>query len=129
MNRLSGLIFFIALVISSESILARELIREFRGSRSTTTAEFKVRAPWILDWRVRGDYTGTMGVEVSLVEAGTGVHQGSVLRTKWQGNGVRLFDQSGTFQFKVISNLAEWTLKVEQLTRAEAQEYTPKTRN
>ncbi len=102
-------------------------MQEFRGSRTTTTAEFEVRAPWILDWRVSSDYPGTMGVEVSLVEAGTGVHRGIALRTKWQSNGVRLFDQSGTFQFKIISNLAEWTLKVEQLTREEAEQYTPKT--
>lgn len=127
MNHLSKLALVITLLIASDSILARELIREFRGSRTTTTAQFEVRAPWILDWRVSGEYPGTMAVEVSLVEAGTGVHQGSVLRTKWRSNGVRLFDQSGTFQFKVISNLADWTLKVEQLTRAEAQEYTPKT--
>ena len=129
MNHLSKLALVISLLIAADSILARELIREFRGSRSTTTAQFEVRAPWILDWRVRGEYPGTMAVEVSLVEAGTGVYQGTVLKTKWRSNGVRLFDQSGTFQFKVISNLADWTLKVEQLTRAEAQEYTPKTRD
>ena len=129
MNHLSKFVFVITLIISSESIIAKEMVREFRGSRSTTTAEFEVRAPWILDWRVSGEYPGTMAVEVSLLEAGTGVHQGVALRTKWQGNGVRLFDQSGTFQFQVNSNLAEWTLKVEQLTREEAQAYTPKTRD
>ena len=122
MNYLSKFVFVITLIFISESIIAKEMVREFRGSRSTTTAEFKVRAPWILDWRVRGEYPGSLAVEVSLVEAGTGVHQGIALKTKWQGNGVRLFDQSGTFQFKVISNLAEWTLKIEQLTRAEAEE-------
>ncbi len=129
MNHLLKYVFVISLIITSESIIASEMVREFRGSRSTTTAEFKVRAPWILDWRVSGDYPGTMAVEVSLVEAGTGVYQGVVLKTRWQSNGVRLFDQSGTFQFKVISNLAEWILKVEQLTREEAQKYTPKSSN
>ena len=127
MNHLSKLALVITLLIAADSVLARELIREFRGSRTTTTAQFEVRAPWILDWRVSGEYPGTMAVEVSLVEAGTGVYQGAVLRTKWRGNGVRLFEQSGTYPFKVISNLADWTLKVEQLTRAEAQEYTAKT--
>lgn len=127
MNHLSKLVFLITLIISSGSIIAKETVREFHGSRTTTTAEFEVRAPWILDWRVSSDYPGTMGVEVSLVEAGTGVHHGIALRTKWQSNGVRLFDQGGTFQFKIISNLAEWTLKVEQLTREEAEQYTPKS--
>ena len=102
MNHLSKLALVISLLIAADSVLARELIREFRGSRSTTTAQFEVRAPWILDWRVRGEYPGTMAVEVSLVEAGTGVHQGTVLRTKWRSNGVRLFDQSGTYQYRYV---------------------------
>jgi hypothetical protein len=122
---LSGLILLLALVTNCEPILAKELVREFQGNRSTVTAEFEVRAPWLLDWQVSGEYPGTMAVEVSLAEAGIGVHQGSVVRTKSQDNGVRLFNQSGKFQFRVVSNLASWRLKVEQLTREEAEQYTP----
>ena len=105
---------------------AADLVREFRGSRSTTTVEFEVRAPWILDWRTVTDFPGQMAVDISLVTAGTGAFQGSVLKTKWPGNGVRLFETSGKYQFKIVSNLAEWTLKVEQLTRKEAEQYAPK---
>lgn len=103
-----------------------ELVREFSGSRSTDTVEFEVRAPWILDWRMVTDYPGQMAVDISLVDARTGAFEGAVLKTKWPGNGVRLFNNSGRFQFKVISNLANWTLKVEQLTSEEAQQYTPR---
>ena len=115
-----------SLFLFAEILQASELVREFRGSRSTTTAEFEVRAPWILDWRMVTDFPGQMAVDVSLVTAGTGAFEGSVLKTKWPGNGVRLFETSGTYQFKIVSNLAEWTLKVEQLTRAEAEQYAPK---
>lgn len=107
---------------------ASEPVREFHGSRSTETLEFEVRAPWILDWRMVTDFPGQMAVDISLLEAGTGIYQGSVLKTKWPGNGVRLFNEGGKFRFKVHSNLAEWTLKVEQLTREEAEQYTPKAR-
>ncbi|NNE05199.1 MAG: hypothetical protein HKN15_05685 [Xanthomonadales bacterium] len=107
---------------------AGELVREFNGSRSTDTVEFEVRAPWILDWRMVTDYPGQMAVDISLVDARTGAFEGSVLKTKWSGNGVRLFHNSGRFQFKVISNLANWTLKVEQLTPEEAEQYTPRQR-
>ncbi|MBT8063223.1 MAG: hypothetical protein KJO85_11110 [Gammaproteobacteria bacterium] len=107
---------------------AGELVREFNGSRSTDTVEFEVRAPWILDWRMVTDYPGQMAVDISLVDARTGAFEGSVLKTKWPGNGVRLFHNSGRFQFKVISNLANWTLKVEQLTPEEAEQYTPRQR-
>jgi hypothetical protein len=116
------------LLLTTELALAKELVREFRGSRSTTTVVFEVRAPWILDWRMMTDFPGQMAVDISLVEAGSGAFQGSVLKTKWPGNGVRMFDQGGKFQFKIISSLAEWTLKVEQLTREEAEQYTKRTR-
>jgi len=113
-------------LVSAGRASAAETVSEFRGSRSLETAEFEVRAPWILDWRMVTDFPGQMAVDISLVEAGTGVYQGQVLKTKWPGNGVRLFNEGGKFRFKVISNLAEWTLKVEQLTREEAGQYTPR---
>lgn len=122
-------LLIIGLVCASLQTPAAERVKEFRGSRSTDTVEFDVKAPWILDWRVVTDYPGQMAVDISLVDARTGAFEGSVLKTKWPGNGVRLFDQSGRFQFKVISNLSEWTLKVEQLTREEAEQYTPRKPN
>ena len=106
-----------------------ELVAEFKGDRSKQTGEFEVDAPWILDWRVTGEYAREMGIDVSLIEAGTYVHQGNVLKTKNPGNGVRLFNEGGKFFFRVDSTLSGWTLKVEQLTREEAELYTPRSQN
>lgn len=105
---------------------AGELVEKFTGDRSRTTGEFVVKGPWLLDWRVGGEYTREMAVDVTLVEVGTQQHMGNVLKTKSRGNGVRLFEQSGRFFFRVDSTLANWTLKVEQLTPEEAELYTPK---
>lgn len=104
----------------------KEIIAEFSGDRSSRTPEFEVEAPWILDWRVTGQYVRDMAVDVSLVEAKTNVHQGGVLKARAPGNGVRLFKQGGRFFFRVDSTLSGWNLKVEQLTEAEAELYTPK---
>ncbi len=103
----------------------KELVREFKGSDSKYTGEFEVEAPWIVDWHVTSSLTPA--VEVNLVQAGTGVFVGSVLRTKQTGNGVRMFDEGGRYQFRVNSSMANWTLRVEQLTREEAELYTPIT--
>lgn len=120
-------ILLAVLCLASATAHAKELIREFKGSRSTSTVEFEARAPWILDWRVTGDFSDVMGVEVSLVNANTGAHLGHVLKTKYAGNGVRMFEESGSFYFRIDSTLANWTLRVEQLSREEAELYTPKT--
>lgn len=118
----------IALVLTPVA-QAAETVAEFKGERSIQTAEFEVDSPWILDWRVTGEYAREMAVDVSLIEAGTSAHQGNVLKTKNPGNGVRLFMQSGKYYFRVDSTLASWTLKVEQLTREEAEQYTPRNAN
>lgn len=104
---------------------AAETVFEFKGSASRTTPDFEAQAPWILDWRVATDGMHDSAVEVSLEEAGTGIHQGRVLHTKQPGNGVRMFDQSGEFYFRVNSSFATWTLKVVELTEEEAEDYSP----
>ena len=101
-------------------------VRKFNGDRSMQTGEFEVEAPWILDWRVSGDYVRDMAVDVSLVEANTNIHQGNVLKARAPGNGVRLFREGGRFFFRVDSTLAGWTLTVKELTEEEAALYTPK---
>lgn len=108
------------------SVHSAQLIREFRGTNDSMTPAFTVEAPWILDWRLDGDYDQLVALEVTLVEARTGRHVGQVLHTKRKGNGVRLFRQGGTYQLRVSGSLARWTLKIQQLTPEEAELYTPR---
>ena len=114
------------LSLAMGAVQGAQLVREFRGSDNSTTPAFTVEAPWILDWRLDGDYDQLVALEVTLVEAKTGRHVGQVLHTKRKGNGVRLFEQGGTYQLRVSGSLARWTLKVQQLTPEEAELYTPK---
>ena len=104
----------------------KELVSEFKGSDNKTTADFEVVAPWILDWRVTGDYPGSMAVQVDLVDAQSGEYIGKVFSTKWVTDGVRLFNEGGRYRLQVISSLANWTLRIEQLSKQEAGTYIPK---
>ena len=115
--------FFLGTVISAQ---ASELVRKFSGSRSTETAEFEVKAPWLVDWRVNSDFPSSMGIAVSLAYGGTGIYAGKVFKTKSPGNGLRLVEESGRFKFKVDAAITDWTLKVIQLTPEEAELYKPK---
>ena len=108
------------------SVHGAQLVREFRGTNDSMTPAFTVEAPWILDWRLDGDYDQLVALDVTLVEARTGRHVGQVLHTKRKGNGVRLFRQGGTYQLRVSGSLARWTLKIQQLTPEEAELYTPR---
>jgi len=108
---------------------AKTRVAEFKGSDNTTTAIFRVESPWVLDWRLDGDYEQLMGLEITLVEAKTGRHVGRVLYTKRRGNGVKLFHTAGLYQLRISSTLARWSVKIDQLTREEAELYTPKGSN
>ena len=111
---------------TASSAQASELVRKFSGSRSTETAEFEVKAPWLVDWRVNSDFPNSMGIAVTLAYGGTGVHAGKVFKTKSPGNGLRLIEESGRFKFKVDAAITDWTLKVIKLTPEEAEDYAPK---
>ena len=115
------------LLLATQSASAEELIVEFNGSGNRTTAEFKVQGPWILDWRINSDYTRMLSFDLDLVDGRTGVLKGSILRTKHLGNGVRLFNESGSFRFRINGSFIDWYLKVKMLTPAEAELYTPRT--
>ena len=124
-QRLFSLLVLAAFITTATAAHGKDLVRKFTGSRSTETAEFEVRSPWLLNWWVNGEYPQMLGLEVSLIDARTGQHAGYVLKTKHQGSGVRLFDQGGRYRLKIDATMSNWVLKVEQLTRKEAEQYTP----
>lgn len=105
---------------------AKTRVAEFTGTGNTTTAIFRVESPWILDWRLDGDFDQLVGLEITLIEARNSRHVGRVLYTKRRGNGVKLFNSAGLYQLRISSTLARWTVRIEQLTREEAEIYTPK---
>ena len=129
MNRfLVSITLLVTMCCFSSAVFSKELIQEFKGSESKVTADFEVRAPWIVDWRITGDYPGQMALNVNLLSAPTGEYEGKIVTTKYVDNGVKLFlEESGTYRFRVDATLINtWTLRVEELTREEASQYTPK---
>ena len=126
MNKFLICIAAFAVILTTPPVYSKELIQEFKGSESRTTAEFEVKAPWIIDWRTTGDYPGQMGIQVNLQTSPGGEYLGKVMSTKYVDNGVKLFDESGRYRLQVNSTLINWTLRVEQLTSSEAEAYTPK---
>ncbi|MDH3532897.1 MAG: hypothetical protein OEO82_08200 [Gammaproteobacteria bacterium] len=114
------------LALFATSASASEVVREFKGSSATTTSAFRVESPWIIDWRLDGDFDQLVALDVTLVEAKTGRHVGRVLHTKNKGNGVKLFYEAGEYQLRVSTTLGRWRLRIEQLTAEEAERYLPK---
>ena len=119
-------ILILILIFAVSQAGAETLVREFTGTSNITTPMFTVEAPWIMDWRLDADYEALVALDVTLQEGRTGRHIGRVLHTKYKGNGVKMFDQSGTFQLRISATLARYRIKIIQLTDEEAARYTPK---
>ena len=118
----------LALLLASAAS-SRSLVREFSGDKSTTTAEFRVEGPWLLDWRLDADYEQMIALDISLIDARTGMHMGRVLHTKYKGNGVKLFDEGGVYRLRISATLVRWRIKIQQITPEEAELYTPRKDN
>ena len=129
MNKWIRLIIVAALLPIALSTGAGEVVREFRGTDHTTTPEFRVDGPWLLDWRLDGDFDNLVALDIALIDAKTGRHVGRVLHTKYKGNGVKLFQDGGRYQLRVSSTLARWRIRIEQITAEEAELYTPRKSN
>lgn len=116
----------VLLMLAAAQAEAEQVVKDFSGTRDTTTPQFTVEGPWLLDWRLDGDYSAMVALEISLVEARGGRHVGRVLRTQRKGNGIKLFQDSGTYQLRISSTLARWRVKIIQVTEEEAALYTPR---
>lgn len=114
------------LLAGTQSILAEELIVEFKGTGNQTTAEFRVDSPWILDWRINSDYNKMVSFDLDLVDGQTGMLEGVVVRSKALGNGVRMFNTSGRYRLRINASFIRWHLKIKELTPAEAELYSPR---
>jgi len=126
MQKTTIIIVALLLLFGGMPVEAKTRVAEFKGSGNMTTAIFRVESPWVLDWRLDGDYEQMMGLEITLIEAKTSRHVGRILYTKRRGNGVKLFHSAGLYQLRVSSTLARWSVKIDQLTREEAELYTAK---
>ncbi|MGB5511794.1 MAG: hypothetical protein WBM87_08815 [Woeseiaceae bacterium] len=123
---LIALLTAVLLLLASGAPTAAQRVKEFSGTGNTTTAVFRVDSPWLLDWRLNGDYNQLLALDITLIDARTGKHVGRVLHTKRKGNGVKLFRSSGLYQLRISSTLARWTVKIDQITPEEAEAYTPR---
>ncbi len=92
----------LAVCCIASTVQSQGVVVEFQGTANTTTREFEVQGPWLLNWRITGNYR-SVGFELMLLDGKTRMHKGVILRTRRTGNGVKLFQESGSFRFRISS--------------------------
>ena len=114
-----------ALLVAASGASAEEVVARYSGSGSGNTPEFEARAPWIMEWVVSGEEGQYEVIEIGLVNASTGQYEGVAVKSKMAGSGVRLFENSGHYYFRIASSLMNWHINVIELTEDEAKQYQP----
>ncbi|MBT8099941.1 MAG: hypothetical protein KJO82_09330 [Gammaproteobacteria bacterium] len=109
-----------------QAATGKSLVTEFKGNATTTTSDFVVEGPWLLDWRLDGDYDQLVALDISLIESKTGKHIGRVLHTKYKGNGLKLFNEGGKYKLRISSTFARWRVRIQQISPEEVEQYTPR---
>ena len=125
-KNLTRLLVLVALGFIGSGVQSQQVVVEFTGNNNTTTREFEVQGPWILNWRITGSYSSSVGFELMLLDGKTRMHKGVILRTRRSGNGVKLFQEGGSFRFRISAGLANYNLKVEEISEEDAKLYTPR---
>lgn len=116
-------------LLLAPAAVGKSLVREFRGDDTQVTPDFVVDGPWLLDWRLDGDYNTMVALDITLIDARTGRHVGRVLHTKRRGNGLKLFEEGGVYRLRISSTLARWRIRIEQISDEERELYTPRAEN
>jgi len=101
---------------------------KFSGHDSSTTKDFEVRAPWLLDWQVKSEFPELATFVLRLEDAASGQLLGIVTDFAGTGRGLKLFRKSGSFRLETIGQNADWSVEITEISEAWADrlEHMPK---
>ena len=85
------------------------------GSGSGRTATFNVDSPWLAEWTTTSEQPKLASVEIRLYDAITDEYLGDVVELKGTGNGVKLFEEPGNFQFVIVGSFVDWDIRVYEI--------------
>jgi len=104
----------VAALLIASGATAQEPLAKFSGTKSGETEEFTVKGPWLLDWRVESEFPDLATTVINLKNDADQTVD-SVADFAGQGNGLKLFRQSGTFYVAVSIQNAKWSLEITEI--------------
>jgi hypothetical protein len=99
---------------------AENLVKTFTGSGPDTTPRFEVEGPWRVDWEAESEHPLLAAFYTNLYDAETSEYLGFITQLRGTGAGSKLIRESGTFRIGISGNDVDWTLRIVELSDAEA---------
>jgi hypothetical protein len=117
------LIFWLA---AATGVVGAETQR-FTGEGSERTAVFNMDGPWTLDWGARSSFPLMAKFEMRLLDGKTGRVIGPIVQIEGTANGLRLFEESGSFSIEVVATEVNWSLEIASVSKDLAAEMKRKS--
>ncbi|MBT8068253.1 MAG: hypothetical protein KJO09_13505 [Gammaproteobacteria bacterium] len=92
----------------------------FDGEGNGRTAVFEVDGPWMLDWSLHSNTPSRAIFEMRLHDGASGAFIGRLMELHGTGNGLKLFEQGGTFQIAIVASQVGWELEVSEVSEEKA---------
>jgi hypothetical protein len=112
---------FISAILMTSLVLFSNLaaadVQKLSGKDSGKPPAFTVDGPWTMDWSARSDFLDLASIELRLHDATSGEFIGLVAEVKGVGSGLKLFENSGSFQLVVVGTLVEWDIEIQEISQ------------
>ena len=83
------------------------------GSDNGRTVPFTVDGPWLAEWTTTSEQPSLASIEIRLYDADRGEYLGDVVEMKGTGNGVKLFENPGRYEFVIVGTFVSWDIRLE----------------
>jgi hypothetical protein len=92
------------------------------GSGDGRPPAFTVDGPWLAEWSTTSEYPQLATIEIRLYDADNDEYLGKVAELKGTGNGVKLFESPGTYQFVIVGKFVDWDIRIYEVDAERAAE-------
>jgi len=114
-----SILALLAMAFCAVSVADTDRIR-FDGEGNGRTAAFEVDGPWMLDWSLHSNTPSRAVFEMRLHEGASGEFIGRLMELHGTGNGLKFFEQGGSFQVAIVASNVGWELEISEVSEEQA---------
>ncbi len=120
---LQRLCFLTVFFVAPLTVAAAETdvpIAKFSGHNSEQTAEFDVKAPWLVDFEVNSEFPD-LATTVIRLEDDSDQTLGTAAAFRGTGRGLKLFRTSGRYRLDITSETTDWRIEISEISETWAK--------
>jgi hypothetical protein len=109
----------VVMLCNTASAESSEIVR-FDGQGNGKSPVFTVDGPWTMDWSASSEFPSLASFEMRLHDGTSGEIIGKVVEIEGTGRGLRLFEDTGTYQIVIIGRSVEWDIEILEISEEQA---------